>query len=408
MGCARPAPAGKKNVRSILGVGRLLSLPPPANGRRAHDNRLPGIRLRVSILGAGAVAYGAAASLARAGHDPLLWSPSGLRTAELAAGKPLVASNAIEGTFHPRVAADCAQAVGDADVVMIALPGNGHKAVLDAAAPHVRDGQPIVISSHLSFGALHLSRLLAARGVRAPIIAWGTTLTTGRQESPTAVNVSTVRQRVDMATVPHDALDAGHALCTRLFGDHFVKRDGLLAIALSNLNPQNHLAIALLNLTRMERGETWGQGENVTPAVGRLIEALDRERLAIADAFGLAVKTVHEHFSLSFHVPLGGVSEMNQEMHARGRGGFGPKTAESRYVLEDVPFGLVPTAVLGRLVDRPATLHEAGIALFSAAYGRDFAHENDLLPELDLQRLSASELQRLARAGYSPSTQEQR
>jgi opine dehydrogenase len=91
---------------------------------------------------------------------------------------------------------------------------------------------------------------------------------------------------------------------------------------------------------------------------------------------------------------------MNQEMHRQGRGGFGPTTAESRYVLEDVPFGLVPTIALGRLAERPATLHAAGLALFSAAYGRDFAHENDLLPALGLERLSAAELQRLARAGY--------
>jgi len=359
--------------------------------------------LRVSILGAGAVAYGAAAFLARAGHDPLLWSPSGARTAALAAGEPLVATNAIEGTYRVRVARSCADAVADADVVLLALPANGHRLALEAAAPHVRPGQPIIISSHASFGALYLSKLLAERGVNAPIVAWGTTLTTGRQESPTAVNVSTVRQRVDVATVPARSLDAGRSLCDALFGDHFVARDGLLAIALSNLNPQNHIAIALLNLTRMERGETWGQGENVTPAVGRLIEALDRERLAIADAFGLRVKTVQEHFSLSFHVPLASVSEMNQEMHRQGRGGFGPKTAESRYVLEDVPFGLLPTVVLGRLAGRPATLHEAGLALFSAAYGRDFSKDNDLLPALGLERLSAADLQQLARAGYGRS-----
>lgn len=356
--------------------------------------------MRVSILGAGAVAYGAAAALVRAGHDPLLWSPSGQRTAAFAAGQPLVATHALEATFVPRVASSAADAVDDADVVMIALPGYGHKAVFDAAAPHIRQGQPVIISSHLSFGALYLSRLIARRGIAAPIVVWGTTLTTGRQVSPTEVNVATVRQRVDMATVPASAIDAGHALCTELFGDHFVKRDGLLAIALSNLNPQNHLGIALLNLTRMERGETWGQGENVTPSVGRLIEALDEERLAIAAAFGLSVRTVKEHFSLSFHVPAATVSEMNQEMHRQGRGGFGPKTTDSRYVLEDVPFGLLPTVVLGRLAGRPATLHEAGLAIFSAAYGRDFTKDNDLLPELALERLSATELQQLARAGY--------
>lgn len=356
--------------------------------------------MRVSILGAGAIAYGAAAYLAQAGHDPMLWSPSGERTKELAAAKPLVATNAIEGTFTPRIAQSCSEAVETADAVMIALPGYAHKHAFEAAAPHIREGQPIIISSHASFGALYLSKLLAARGIRAPIIVWGTTVTTGRQKSPTEVFVATVRQKVDLATVPQSATNAGHALCTTLFGDRFVKRDGLLAIALSNLNPQNHLAIALLNLTRMERGETWGQGENVTPTVGRLIEALDEERLAIAKTFGLSVRTVKEHFSLSFHVPMASVSDMNQEMHRQGRGGFGPTTVNSRYVLEDVPFGLVPTALLGRLTGVPATLHEAGIALFSAAYGRDLMSDNDLLPELDLGSHSLQQLQSLCHSGF--------
>ena len=243
--------------------------------------------MRVSILGAGAIAYGAAAYLGRAGHDPMLWSPSGTRTAGLAAGKQLIATNAIEGTFTPRIATSCADAVDSADVVMIAVPGYGQKAVLKAASAHLRDGQPVIISSHTSFGALYLSKELVARGIRAPIIAWGTTLTTGRQESLTQVNVSTVRQKIDLATVPDNVTDEGYELCTVLFGDRFVRRDGLLAIALSNLNPQNHLGIALLNLTRMERGEVWSQSKNVTPTVGRVIEALDDERLAIAKAFGV-------------------------------------------------------------------------------------------------------------------------
>lgn len=356
--------------------------------------------MRVSILGAGAVAYGAAAYLSQAGHDPMLWSPSGKRTAELAAGKPLIATNAIELSFNPRIASSCADAIANADVVMIALPGYGHKFVFDAAAPHIREGQPIIISSHMSFGALYLSKLLAARCIRAPIIVWGTTLTTGRQLSLTAVTVSTVRQRVDLATVPASAAQEGHALCTELFGDRFVIRDGLLAIALSNLNPQNHLGIAMLNLTRMERGEEWDQSEHVTPTVGRLIEALDLERLAIANSFGLSVRTVQEHFSLSFHVPIGGVSDMNQAMYRQGHRGAGPKSIDSRYVLEDVPFGLLPTILLGRLVGIPAALHESGVAIFSAAFGRDFTQDNDLLPELDLTQMSIAQLQQLARTGY--------
>ena len=64
--------------------------------------------MKVAILGAGAIAYGNAALLCRDGHDVTLWSPSGKRTATLATGAPLVATGAIEGRFHPRIAASCA------------------------------------------------------------------------------------------------------------------------------------------------------------------------------------------------------------------------------------------------------------------------------------------------------------
>jgi opine dehydrogenase len=358
--------------------------------------------MRVGIVGAGSIAFGVSAFLEQQRHHSALWSPSGERTKALAKGEALVASGAVEGVFHPAVATSAQALVERSDAIVIALPAYGHKVALDAIAPFVSDHQTVIISSHASFGALYLSRLLARRGVAAPIVAWGTTVVAGRQGSPTEVNVSTVRKKVDLATVPSSRSADGLSLCQTLFGDRFVDRGSLMAIALSNLNPQNHMGIALCNLTRMERGETWSQGQNVTPKVGKLLEQLDQERLAIAAALGLEVRTIFQHFHLSFHVPMGSISQMNQEMHQAGNGGTGPATAESRYVLEDVPFGLAMTVKLGRLAGRPAELHEAGVKIFSALYGRDFFAENDLLDALDIDAMSLERLNELCRNGYDP------
>lgn len=355
--------------------------------------------MRVGILGAGGIAFGAAAYLHLNGHEPILWSPSGRGTAELAAGAALKASGTLDLSFHPRIASSAEEVIAGSDVVMLAMPGNAHRMAMEAIARNLRDGQPTIISSHLSFGALYLSRLLAERGINAPIIAWGTTLTTGRKQGLTEVGVNSVRSKIDLATVPESDIESGHALCTVLFGDRFVRRDGLLAISLSNLNPQNHLAISLFNLTRMERGERWGQAENVTASVGRVMEQLDAERLAIAAEFGVSVRSIKEHYSFSYQLPIASIAEMNAELHQRGGGGFGPTTTESRYVLEDAPFGLWPTILLGRLARRPASLHEAGLALLSAAYGRPLADDNDLLPLLKIQDLSRDRLQEFARTG---------
>jgi opine dehydrogenase len=290
--------------------------------------------------------------------------------------------------------------VAGADAVLLALPANHHRAVIDAVAAHLSPDQIVIISGHLSFGALYLSKRLAARGVAVPIVAWGTTVVTGRRTGTLAVRVGSVRAKVDACALPGRDATASLDLCRTLFGDRFVPRSDVLAIALSNVNPANHLGIALCNLTRMERGEVWRQNENITDAVGRLLEALDAERLAIAAAFDLSVRTLREHFHLSFHVPPGPIGEMARAMAAQGDATLAPASLDTRYVTEDAPFGLLPTILLGRLAGRPAVLHEAGLTLLSALYGRDLAADNDLLPGISFADITLPRLRALAIDGW--------
>lgn len=359
--------------------------------------------VRIGIAGAGAVAFATAALLHKNRHIPMLWSPSGAGTKALES-EPLQAHGAIQHEFQPKIARSAKELVEGNDAIIIALPAYGHKTVIDALAPNIRDGQHVIISSHASLGAVYLAQLLNARGIKAPITAWGTTIVTGRRRLGGIVDVNTVRNLIDVCTVPDSSSQEGLKICQTLFGDRFTSREGLLAISLSNLNPQNHLGIALCNITRMERGEEWSQGLNVTPKVGRLLEQLDLERLAIAKSLGLKVKTIFEHFHQSFHVPIASITEMNRQIHTHGYGGLGPNTADSRYVTEDVPYGLELTVILGRLAGCPATLHEAGIQIFSAMYGRDFRTENELLASLDLSRFTLDDLQQAARTGVLQKT----
>lgn len=348
--------------------------------------------MRVAIMGAGAAAFAAAAYLAEQGHAPVLWSPSGKSTEALAAGNPLTSEGKIEGEFRPDVARSCKGALEGADAVLVALPANGHKLVMDAMAPLLSPGQSVIISSHASLGAFYLSRLLTEREMEIPIVALSTTILRSRRTGPSAVRIATIRSKVDIATLPRRLADEGLDLCRRLFGDRFRAVDGLLAVSLSNVNPQSHMALALANFTRMEKGEAWGQSEHLTTAVGQLLEAIDAERLALAAAFGLKVRTMREHYSLTYGVADAPLGETSQMLARTQPVTFGPATIDTRYILEDVPFGLQPLAQLGRLAKVPMPLHEAGLAIFSALYGRDLAQDNDILPELMKRGLSRDQL----------------
>lgn len=361
------------------------------------------LRRRVGIAGTGAVASGYAAFLASNGHDVALWSPRGGPALGGKTDGTLIAVGMLDAECHPMLTASAAELCEFSDVLIIALPAYGHMMAMDALAPHVRSGQPVIISSHSALGALYLGDLLAARGIEAPVIAWSTTALTAKTAGQGKVRVGSVRARVDICTLPETASDEGLDICRKLFGDRFLACEGLLAVTLSNVNAQNHLGIALCNLTRMEKGETWNQVENMTPMIARLLEALDGERLAIAKSLGLKVRSVHEHFHLSYHVTESpDLAEMFAEMRHRKLGGNGPVSPDSRYVTEDIPYGVVPIVALGELAGSPAVLHKSGLDIFCALYGRDFRRECDLLKALDIRRLTLTELEAAGRRGTSP------
>lgn len=360
--------------------------------------------MKVAILGAGGVGLGMAAVVASKDMEVSLWGPTANGIEPLLEGKPIVSKGVLDGEFPASASLDMATVVKDAGVIVVAVPGNGHRAVMDLLAPHVRQDQVIAISSHMSLSALYLSRRLSVRGLACPISAWATTATTSKRTGAGKVHLTTVRQHIVASTVRRDDWAYATDRLTSIFGDVFVHAPDLMAVTLTNVNPEVHLAVALCNLTRMEYGEKWGTYRGISGAVGRLIEALDRERLSLAARFGEEVHTVQEHLHESFGLPIGSVAEMAAEQHVRRKGASpGPETLEHRYVTEDVPFGIVPIVKFGRLAGVDMPLHEAGLGLIDALYGRSFIAENDILPRLDIDSLDGERLLALCRTGYLTS-----
>ena len=356
--------------------------------------------MNVAILGTGNIGLASAALLADAGHRVTLWSPSGSGIA--APGEPvtLAFSGAASGRATVHTASDIAAAVTGAAAVVIAVPAYGHAAVMTACAPHLTAGQVVFVMPMLSLSALYLARLLRTRGIAAPIVSFGTTVMTARKTGPAEVRLLSIRSRIDLAALPARDTGAAMALATSLYGERFSAQSDTLAIAMVNVNPISHVPLALANLTRIEQGETWTQYDNMSGAVAKMIVAVDRERLAVAAALGLEVRSIEEHFHYSFGVPLADFGTQTLAVHTGVGSPTGPVSLESRYFTEDVPYGLAFYAAMGRTAGVSTPCTDACVALASAACGRRFASENEIVGALGLDRLPAADLLALARDGY--------
>lgn len=356
--------------------------------------------MKIAVLGGGGIGLGTAALLASNGVSVAIWSRSNLGIQPLLDGKLLLASGAVSGRFLINASLCVEETIAGVQTVIVAVSGAGLKATLEQLAPHVSDGQLIIISSHLSFAALYLSKLLAQRGVKAEICAWASTVVTARRLGPGEVEVSSIRRELTAASL--GSVKNGQELSTKFFPDTGFKQvESLIAVTLNNVNPTSHAAVALCNLTRMEYGEEWGSYFGISGAVGRLIEALDLERLSLARSFGMETHSLQQHWHRSFDLPLGSISDMAAEQNKRRRGRpLGPQTLEHRYVTEDLPFGIVPNIILGKISGIGMAAHEACLHLFDLLYHRDFQAENDLLANLSLNQLSKLDLIEICDKGF--------
>jgi opine dehydrogenase len=335
--------------------------------------------MKVAIAGAGAIARACAVLLAREGHRVCLWSPRG-GAHDLRSG--VTAKGLVSGTFDVAVV-QSAQAFEGADAVLVALPATAYAAAFPDIARHLRSRQTVFVSGALSLAPLWLAELARANGERPLVAASGTTVATARTIDG-GVSVNTIRTRVSVASLPVDRSSEALGALTTLFGDRFDAAHDLLAVTLANINPVAHAAMALTNLTRIEYGEAWPQYRFLTASVARLVEAMDRERRSIAAAFGREVLPIEAHFQRSFDVPQVTLADIAAELHRRRGGPPGPTTLDTRFVLEDVPFGLVFNAALARIVNAETRATDATVTLISTLYDRDFRAENPLIDALGL------------------------
>lgn len=323
--------------------------------------------MKLAIIGDGAVARACAAMAAARGHQVAQWSRSFATTQDIT----LKAEGALAGDFAVRQEASAEAAVRGAEAVAIITSANGHRTVMEAIAPHLAPGVPVLVTPAMSLSPLVLRKLT---GGRNQVGAMGTTPATARLAG-TGVRVLTIRARVGIAGC--------REVAEALWGENYDDAPDLIAAALSNINPIAHLGIALCNVTRIEAREAWPQYLNMTPAVCRLIEGLDRERLALAAAYGTSVPTAEAHFARSYGTAAADLAGIAAEIHARRGGPPGPTDMQTRFVTEDVPFGLVFYQWLARARGLAMPLTDAAVLVASSVWGEDFAAQNDLLELLD-------------------------
>lgn len=364
---------------------------------------------RYLVIGAGHGGRAMAAHLALMGFPVTLYN----RTPENVSAiktRNAIQLNSYEGGPHglaelALVTSDIGEALKEAKIIMVVLPSSAHADIAKKSAPHLQDGQILVLNPGRTGGALEFAKVLRDQGCEADvtIVEAETFIYASRSEGPAESRIFRIKDAVPLAALPATRTERVLEALQSAY-PQFIDGVNVLHTGLNNMGAVFHPALTLLNAGRIEStlGEFQFYIDGVTPAVGRVLEVLDRERVTVASALGIRARTGLEWLKMAYDTTGADLTEAihNQPGY---RGIMAPRTLRHRYLFEDVPMSLVPMAALGRRYGVSVRGMDSIIRLACFIHRTDYWRRGRTLDKLGIEQLSVDEVTRYVNEGISPS-----
>lgn len=294
------------------------------------------------------------------------------------------------------ITSDPEEALRDAEVVFLVVPAFGQKAFMEATAPYLKDGQ-IVAVCPCNFGAAFAYRnALRAAGNHADVtlVEAECMMYSGFKDDATHVWVSGYKLGMAMAAYPASRTQTAYEKIRELYPE-WTTVPTVLDTGLRNLNTVFHAPITVCNASRVDRGESFQfYWQGCSDAVGQVVEAVESERQAVGKALGLELTPAIEVLK-GWYSNLGCKGDTLTEAVATNpvyEWDMGPTTLQHRFLLEDIPYGMIPLETLGKLYGVPTPTVSAVIQMGCVLTGKDLRAQARDLITLGLGHLTRDEL----------------
>jgi opine dehydrogenase len=361
----------------------------------------------VAVIGAGNVGCALAADLVLRGADVRLYNRSPARLEPIRQAGGITVTGALEG-FAPldRLTDSIEEAVRGADVVAVTVPTPALPHYAPALAEIATADQLIWLDPGHSGGALYLAAEMDRRtGRRGRRLCQLSTASHGSRMSGAATVGVFGLPRATLGAFPGVAIDECLERVGALLPDRFIPAETVLEVDLLNMNAVLHPPLMIGNAGWIEAtgGGFHIYQEGAGPALSRLIEAIDAERLALADRLG--VPTVVFVDSLRDAGYTTAEAAATGSVHRALQAGrtiasvAAPPTLDHRYLHEDVGWGLVPWLHLARHCGGAAPVMEAVTAVAGVLNSFDYRRAGLTLDRMGLAGVDPDGIVAHARGG---------
>lgn len=353
-----------------------------------------------AVIGGGNGGQTFAAHLAIQGERVRLFTKSQEKVEEISKTNQITLHHGIEGTGDIEFATnDMKKVMEGADNIVVVLPSTWHEMTARMIIPHLVDGQSILLLPEASCGAIAFRQYMKEKNCTAEVVVGaGATLPYAtRLKKDGDVYVFQMKNEVEIAALP--ATDNEKLLQAFKINEPVFKLvHSTLKTSIDNINAMMHGAPSLLNVARIEAVPEQNYQyyhEGLTPTICDVLEQMDKERIAVAKALGFEQRTLRQEYidMYSCGGPENTLYELLQNCKAYD-GLMAQKTLKTRYILEDIPFSLVPISALGEIAGVPTPVIDTIIHLGKIMIGEDLK-EGRTAKHLGIAGMTADELKEL-------------
>jgi opine dehydrogenase len=160
--------------------------------------------------------------------------------------------------------------------------------------------------------------------------------------------------------------------------------------------------LELFNAGRIEAtgGKGWNlYADGATESVAKIMLSMDEERMAVLKLIstdGILIKDSFETFYANYSLGKKTLSETLRQSPIHGHPAFpAPSAVDTRYVNEDLPFGLVPWALIGRAWGVPTPTIDAIIQIASIMLNVDYFQKGLSAEDLGIQDMEPRDVKTL-------------
>jgi len=354
----------------------------------------------VAILGAGHGGQAMTADLTLGGHDVRLAAvPEHATHIQLlnAFGgiilEGVTSTGAKPGMARPvAITTDVASAIRDAQVIMVVVPAFAQESYMRIIAEHGQKGQ-IVVFNPGKFGALAFAKLLREAGRLDDFLIGETSslIYAAKTKGLGHVNIKAVKSELPFAALPSIRTAEALWVLTDLY-PQFSPAYNVLQTSVDAPGLIIHPISTLMNMSRIEQiGPYRNSHYDITPSVARVMDGVDKERMVIARALCYETYSFVETMQIMYKVKASNVYETMYQISAHNVQ-MAPGDLKHRYVTEDVPYGLVTVATVGRALGIPTPNLDAIVNIAAMANAEDYWSTGRTAEKIGIAHLSVKAL----------------